>query len=73
MEARDVKLGRVVSVSGSQAVMLVETEPGATPHDRPASLQMGKLVKMQLPGHTIFGLVWGSAFPCPDPTTSARR
>ncbi len=65
MDVREVKVGRVVNVSGSQVIMLLEgSEPHGTPGRGPA-LQMGELVKMTTPRHNVFGMVTGLSIPIP--------
>ena len=51
----DVKIGRVVAVSGSNVEMMLESGgPGSRPLVSP---QIGALVKMQPAGATVFGIV----------------
>ncbi len=67
METQEVKIGRVVNVSGSQVIMLLEAEQaGEGPAPEP-KLQMGELVKMRMPDHTVFGAVTGLSIPIPSP------
>ena len=73
MEATTGRLGRVVGVSGSQAIMLVDApDDGAEAISKP-SLQMGQLVKVCVPNLTLFGLVTGLSIPIPRPDDTLRR
>jgi DNA helicase HerA-like ATPase len=56
---RQQQIGRVLCVSGSQVVMAMA---GA---DDPTRLQKGDLVKLRLPGTTVFGIVSGLSIPVP--------
>ena len=67
METLERKIGRVVNVSGSQVIMLLEAaRADQGPQPRPI-LQMGELVKMRMPHHTVFGAVTGLSIPLPSP------
>lgn len=69
MAALEVRVGRVVNVSGSQVVILVER---AESEDAP-NLQMGELVKMYTPKHTVFGMVTGLSIPMPAEDSAATE
>ncbi len=61
----ETRLGRVVAVSGSQAILLLE-------HDRavdtpPPQVQVATLVKLRAQDSTLFGVVTGLNIPLPDP------
>ena len=58
------KLGRVVSVSGSQVIVLLNNSTGESQLD-PIELQIGALVKMRTPASTVFGMVSGLSIPIP--------
>jgi DNA helicase HerA-like ATPase len=70
----DVRVGRIIAVSASQAITLVESriaQPGRAPHDGSrgdgeAPLEMGALVKIPARGSTIYGLVTGLRMPLPS-------
>jgi DNA helicase HerA-like ATPase len=62
--AEDQRIGRVVSVSGSQAVVLME-ESVDNKAVIPAGLMMGTIVKIPLPGTVVYGLVCGLSVPIP--------
>ncbi|MFQ5776177.1 MAG: ATP-binding protein [Kiloniellaceae bacterium] len=62
---QELRIGRVVSVSGSQVIVLLD-DPAAGGHWRkPASLQIGALVKTRTPFSTVFGMVSGLSIPIP--------
>ena len=62
--AEDQRIGRVVSVSGSQAVVLME-ESADNKAVIPAGLMMGTIVKIPLPETVVYGLVCGLSVPIP--------
>ena len=47
------RVGRVVNVSGSQIVVLIELPPDGDNRDQAAPLQMGELVKMFTPAGSV--------------------
>jgi hypothetical protein len=61
-----LKIGRVVSVAGSQVVMLIEVPEPVGDSDRELALQMGELVKTLTADHTVFGMVTGLSIPIPS-------
>ncbi len=58
------RIGRVISVVGSQSVVLMEESAG-NKAVIPAGLMMGTIVKMPLPETVVFGLVCGLSVPVP--------
>ena len=64
-DEQGLRLGRVVSVSGSQVVILLENHDNGKAAEEASALQMGALVKMRTPGSTVFGLVSGLSIPIP--------
>jgi hypothetical protein len=62
--AEDQRIGRIVSVSGSQAVVLME-ESADNRAVIPAGLMMGTIVKIPLPETVVYGLVCGLSVPIP--------
>jgi uncharacterized protein len=60
----DQRIGRVVSMSGAQAVVLMEESP-ENKAVIPAGLMMGTIVKVPMPGTMIFGLVSALSVPIP--------
>ena len=69
MAALEVRVGRVVNVSGSQVVILIERSEA---EDAP-NLQMGELVKMYTPKHTVFGMATGLSIPMPAEDAAATE
>ena len=57
-------LGRVVSVSGSQVILLLDGARGELVGG-PRAVQMGTLVKMRTPESVVFGMVGGLSVPIP--------
>jgi len=60
----DQRIGRVVSVSGAQAVVLME-ESQENKAVIPAGLMMGTIVKIPMPDAVIFGLISALSVPIP--------
>lgn len=61
------KIGRIVSISGSQVVMVLEDEEGRHNVDIETPIpSIGTLVKMFNSGSAIFGLVSGLSIPIPS-------
>jgi DNA helicase HerA-like ATPase len=58
----DHDIGRVVSLTGSQVIGLINVESA----NGTAPLQIGSLVKMQTREATVFGMVNGLSIPIPD-------
>ena len=58
------QLGRVVSVAGSQVIVLLNGSAGEGKLE-PIELQIGALVKMRTPASTVFGMVSGLSIPIP--------
>lgn len=67
--AADIKLGRVVTVSGSQVIVLLDADAGKN-GTTPPPLQIGALVKMYAPASTVFGIVAGLNIPMPAQSPS---
>ncbi len=70
MDQTDAKLGRVVSVTGSQVITLLDKERPVTESGLPRSLEVGAVVKMRTPDSTVFGLVSGLSIPVPKQDAS---
>jgi len=62
----DLRVGRVVSVSGSQVIMLLDNPEIAGDLESPSALQIGALVKMYTMESTVFGMVSGLSIPIPS-------
>ncbi|MDH3791585.1 MAG: DUF87 domain-containing protein [Rhodospirillales bacterium] len=73
METNENRLGRVVNVSGAQVIVLLEPPAEGDAPGRMQSLQIGELVKMIMPSHTVFGAVTGLSIPIPSPDDAARE
>ena len=67
-------LGRIVSVSGSQAVVLLHPADASNP-ELVGSAEMGTLIKVETPGSIVLGLVSALTVPVPsqDPTEHEMR
>jgi len=63
--AEAVRVGRVVAVSGSQVITLLEMAPQGDQDIGTPKLQIGALIKMQTPVSTVFGMVSGLSIPIP--------
>ena len=61
----DLAIGRVVSVSGSQVVALLDEGMGALGSHAAPPLQIGALVKVSTATATVYGLVCGLSIPIP--------
>ena len=64
------RIGRVVSVSGSQVIVMLENrelEGVQAPGDE---IQIGGLVKMRTPASTLFGMISGLSIPIPSENAS---
>ena len=59
------KIGRVVSVAGSQVIALLAVEDTPDHAEHPGTLQIGALVKMRTPETMVFGMVSGLSIPIP--------
>lgn len=64
-DTRDVPLGRVVSVSGSEVVVLLDNHAGEMRSGANGVVQMGSLVKVRTPVSTVYGVVSGLSIPIP--------
>ncbi len=69
----DSRVGRVVNVSGSRVVILIEESETVATGGPNAVPQMGELVKMFTPGYVVFGMVTGLSIPLPSTDQSARE
>ena len=58
-------VGRVVAVSGSQVIALLQAQEQADGAKAPAKPQIGTLMKMRTPSSTVFGMVSGLSIPIP--------
>ena len=62
----EARIGRVVSVSGSQVIVMLESQAPQDPQGSGEDVQIGGLVKMRTPASTVFGMVSGLSIPIPS-------
>src|SRR5438477_431285 len=62
----DVRIGRIIAVSASQAVALLERCDPSSASERDWTVEMGALVKMQTRVSTVDGMVSGLRVPLPN-------
>ncbi len=60
------RIGRVVSVAGSQVMVLLEDPVAQETSELPIDVQVGAVVKMQTESSTVFGMVSGLSIPIPS-------
>ncbi len=60
------RIGRVVSVSGSQVIVLLENQDLEGSQGPASEIQIGGLVKMHTPASTLFGMISGLSIPIPS-------
>ena len=70
MSEAEQAIGRVVCVSGSQIITLLESGDAEKANVSDAGIQKGRLVKMLTPERTLFGLV--NALSVPAPSSNGR-
>tara|TARA_R110000868_G_scaffold242393_5_gene497911 strand:+ start:4685 stop:6394 length:1710 start_codon:yes stop_codon:yes gene_type:complete len=63
--AEPVKIGHIVSVSGSQAIAVLERRVGSMLQQRDARIQIGALVKITTPTTSVVGLISAVSSPTP--------
>ncbi len=63
--AEPVKIGHIVSVSGSQAIAVLERRVGGMLQQRDARIQIGALVKITTPSTSVVGLISAVSSPTP--------
>ena len=64
--AQDLLIGRIVCVSGSQIVALLDGNVRANGQGTPEALQKGRLVKMRTAESTVYGMISGLSVPTPS-------
>ena len=64
-QSEAIRIGRVVAVSGSQVITLLEMPDRGEQGTEETKLQIGTLIKMETPISTIFGMVSGLSIPIP--------
>jgi len=65
-ERGNLHLGRLIAVSATQAVLLIERRDAAAISAGALPLEMGTLVKMQTRVSTVYGMVTGLRVPLPS-------
>ncbi len=60
------RIGRVVSVSGSQVIVMLENQASQDAPGPGDEVQIGGLVKMHTPASTLFGMISGLSIPIPS-------
>jgi DNA helicase HerA-like ATPase len=61
-----VRIGHVVSVSGSHAVAVLERSDDASGRDKDPRIQVGGVVRIQIPGSAVVGLISAISAPMPE-------
>ena len=67
------RIGRVVSVSGSQVIVMLENHAPESVQGPGDEVQIGGLVKMRTPTSTLFGMISGLSIPIPSEEASASE
>src|SRR5256714_13855878 len=68
-----LRIGRVIAVSASQAVALLERCDDSGGTDRPWPVEMGALVKVHTRVSTVYGMVSGMRVPLPNLSPSDQE
>jgi DNA helicase HerA-like ATPase len=68
-----IKLGRIVALSGSQVVALLDQSVEARGDGAIPAVQMGALLKMRTSRSIVFGTVTGLSIPLPDHESPERE
>jgi DNA helicase HerA-like ATPase len=66
LESTDLRIGRVIAVSASQVVALLDNHGPILGGSRSPELEIGTLVKMQTRTSTVYGMVTGLRVPLPS-------
>jgi len=69
----DVRIGRIIAVSASQAVVLLERCEPSPGSEREWPVEMGALVKMHTRVSTVYGMVSGLRVPLPNLSPSDQE
>jgi len=69
----DTRVGRVVSVTGSQVICIFEPEESVDYRKASSKLQMGSLVKLGSATATVFGLITALTIPLPAEKSGERE
>jgi hypothetical protein len=65
-ERGELRLGRIIAVSASQAIVLLAARDAAAPPPNDLPLEMSTLVKMHTRVSTVYGMVTGLRLPLPS-------
>src|ERR1700757_4426661 len=65
-ECIDLRVGRVIAITPSQAIALLERRDATGTRDLVMPLEMGTLVKLHSRGSTVYGMVTGLRVPLPS-------
>jgi len=71
--APELRVAHIVSVSGSQAVAVLEKQVQGTNEKRDARIQIGALVKIATPKSTVIGLISAVSSPMPSVETDGPQ
>jgi DNA helicase HerA-like ATPase len=66
LDATDLRIGRVIAVSASEVVVLLDNHGPILGGNRSSSIEIGALVKMQTRISTVYGMVTGLRVPLPS-------
>ncbi len=66
----EMRIGRVVSVSGSQVIVMLENQELQNMKGPGGEIQIGGLVKMHTSASTLFGMISGLSIPIPSEEAS---
>jgi hypothetical protein len=65
-ECIDQRVGRVIAITPSQAIVLLERRDATGATDVATPLEMGTLVKLHSRASTVYGMVTGLRVPLPS-------
>src|SRR5215469_3091208 len=65
-ECGDLRVGRIIAITPSQAIILLERRGAAGPTDGVVPLEMGTLVKLHSRASIVYGMVTGLRVPLPS-------
>src|SRR5689334_20429882 len=71
-ECDELRLGRIIAVSASQAIVLLQRRDAAAPPGTDLPLEMSTLIKMHTRISTVYGMVTGLRVPLPSLEHSDR-
>jgi uncharacterized protein len=71
-ECIDLRVGRVIAVTPSQAIALLERRDATGARDLAMPLEMGTLVKLHSRVSIVYGMITGLRVPLPSPEPSDR-